>query len=347
MSTSSSNNAGDSSETPEPAPTSVGDGRSSSDGLSPDDSPLDVGEGLPLMVVADRLEPPVRRFGAGVLDDDDEDEDLQDDDFVENRLVDANDDDHCGADVERSSGQRLDVSAADGLADCQRRLGYTFRQPKLLLNALTHASSSDSRLASNERLEFLGDSVLGLVVCEQLYRVFPDLLEGELTKIKSVVVSRRTCARITRRLELDRFLVLGKGMSSQSAIPQSVLADAFESLIAAVFLDGGWEPAKALVLAHLRDEITKVAGGGTEENHKSHLQQRAQRELSITPTYELLSEAGPDHSKNFQVAAVIGSKRFPPAWGRSKKEAEQRAAARALEVLDTDDVSGVTLPERG
>ncbi|MGL4462665.1 MAG: ribonuclease III [Planctomycetia bacterium] len=233
------------------------------------------------------------------------------------------------------------------MADCQRRLGYTFRQPKLLLNALTHASSSDSRLASNERLEFLGDSVLGLVVCEQLYRVFPDFLEGELTKIKSVVVSRRTCARITRRLELDRFLVLGKGMSSQSVIPQSVLADAFESLIAAVFLDGGWEPAKALVLAHLRDEITKAAGGGTEENHKSHLQQRAQRELSITPTYELLSEAGPDHSKNFQVAAVIGSKRFPPAWGRSKKEAEQRAAARALEVLDTDDVSGVTLPERG
>src|SRR4051812_6022279 len=113
---------------------------------------------------------------------------------------------------------------ADVLQECQEAIGYTFRQPDLLRAALTHASGANTRLASNERLEFLGDAVLGLVTCEQLYLRFPDYQEGDLTKIKSVVVSRRTCARFSRQLNLGEYLVLGKGMHLHAAVPPSLLA---------------------------------------------------------------------------------------------------------------------------
>src|ERR671931_1445195 len=120
---------------------------------------------------------------------------------------------------------------ADILEECQNAIGYHFRQPELLRAALTHASGADTRLASIERLEFLGDAVLGLVTCEQLFHRFPDYQEGDLTKIKSVVVSRRTCARISRQLNLGDFLFLGKGMHQHTAVPPSLLADVFESLV--------------------------------------------------------------------------------------------------------------------
>src|SRR5438034_9120234 len=131
---------------------------------------------------------------------------------------------------------------ADILEECQKSIGYQFRQPELLRAALTHASGANTRLASNERLEFLGDAVLGLVTCEQLFQRFPEYQEGDLTKIKSVVVSRRTCARISRDLNLGEFLFLGKGMSSSAAVPLSLLADVFESVVGAMYLDGGLEP---------------------------------------------------------------------------------------------------------
>src|SRR5947209_8427489 len=133
---------------------------------------------------------------------------------------------------------------AEILEECQKVIGYSFRQPEILRGALTHTSGADTRLASNERLEFLGDSVLGLVTCEQLFLRFPDFQEGDLTKIKSVVVSRRTCARISRILNLGDFLFLGKGMHLHSAVPASLLADVFESLVAAIYLDGGLDAAK-------------------------------------------------------------------------------------------------------
>src|SRR5919108_1639430 len=118
---------------------------------------------------------------------------------------------------------------AEILEECQKAINYRFRKPKLLRAALTHASGADTRLASNERLEFLGDSVLGLVVCELLFERFPDYQEGDLTKIKSAVVSRRACARISRQLNLGDFLFLGKGMHFQAALPSNLLADVYES----------------------------------------------------------------------------------------------------------------------
>src|SRR5438270_6421259 len=128
---------------------------------------------------------------------------------------------------------------AEILEECQKALGYRFRQPEMLRAALTHTSGADTRLSSNERLEFLGDSVLGLVACEQLYLRFPDYQEGDLTKVKSVVVSRRTCARFSRELNLGAYLFLGKGMHLHTAVPASLLADVYESLVAAIYLDGG------------------------------------------------------------------------------------------------------------
>src|SRR6478672_8396249 len=147
------------------------------------------------------------------------------------------------------------------LDECQEAIGYRFLKPELLRAALTHTSGANTRAASNERLEFLGDSVLGLVTCEQLFLRFPDYQEGDLTKIKSVVVSRRTCARISRLLNLGDFLFLGKGMNIHTAVPASLLADVYESLVAAIYLDGGLEAAKTFILQHVGPEIESVAEG--------------------------------------------------------------------------------------
>jgi ribonuclease III len=216
------------------------------------------------------------------------------------------------------------------LAEIQEILVYRFQNMTMLQEALRHASGADHRLASNERLEFLGDAILGAIVCELLFRKFPDYLEGDLTKIKSTVVSRRTCAKISAELGLEQFLVIGKGMGSHAQTPPSVLADVFESLIGAIYLDGGMGAAQAFVVRHIEPEIDAVVDGQGGVNYKSNLQQVAQREHGETPTYQLLDEKGPDHSKCFQISALIGDRRFASAWGRNKKEAEQRAALNAL-----------------
>lgn len=226
----------------------------------------------------------------------------------------------------------------DVLEECQEAIGYRFHRPELLRASLTHTSGADTRLASNERLEFLGDSVLGLITCELLFLRFPEYQEGDLTKIKSAVVSRRTCARISKKLHLGEFLFLGKGMHVHSVMPANLLADVFESLVAAIYLDGGLDAAKNFVLEHLWPEIEQVVEGSQGNNFKSILQQVAQREFGATPQYSLLDEKGPDHSKCFKVAAVIGPHRYMGAWGRNKKEAEQKAAMNALAQINGETV---------
>jgi ribonuclease III len=219
------------------------------------------------------------------------------------------------------------------LARCQQVIGYQFQDLTYLKEALTHASVANHRLSSNERLEFLGDAILGAIVCESLFRRFSQYQEGDLTRIKSIVVSSRTCAKISEDLGIGEFLVIGKGMSSQNQTPPSVLADVLESLIGAIYLDGGIEAAKRFILRYLEPEIDAVVEGQGNLNYKSDLQQEAQRLYGETPTYLLLDEKGPDHSKCFQISARIGERRYAPAWGRNKKEAEQRAAMNALREL--------------
>ncbi|MEM6749281.1 MAG: ribonuclease III [Planctomycetota bacterium] len=213
----------------------------------------------------------------------------------------------------------------------QETLGHRFSQPALLAEALTHASTADSRVRSNERMEFLGDAVLGFVVCERLYERFPDLLEGELTKMKSAIVSRRSCAQISQRHGLDRMLVVGKGLAgADQAVPSSVAAAVFESLIAAIYLDAGLEPARAFILKCVEPLIDESAESAHQQNFKSVLQQFAQRFLPDPPQYKLLDEKGPDHAKAFLVGVRMGGRSFPEAWASSKKEAEQEAALSAL-----------------
>lgn len=224
------------------------------------------------------------------------------------------------------------------LERCERRLGYKFESKALLISALTHASGAQHRLASNERLEFLGDAILGQFVCERLYLLYPEYLEGDLTKIKSVVVSRQTCAKISEALGMQDFLVLGKGMTTHPTVPPSVLADVFESLVAAIYLDGGSPASQDFLGRFMGPEIELAAAGELGGNYKSLLQQLAQREYGQTPTYQLLDEKGPDHSKCFKIAAQVGKSRYQAAWGRNKKEAEQRAARNALAELNHEPV---------
>jgi ribonuclease-3 len=225
------------------------------------------------------------------------------------------------------------VTETDLVARAQEVVRYRFRDPDLLLTSLKHSSGTDSRVESNERLEFLGDAVLGLVVCDELYCRFGSWLEGDLTKLKSVVVSRRVCAEIADGLGLTSLLICGDGINGQGSLPMSLRAAVFEAVIGAIYADGGLDAARAFVLKAVSDQIESWAASENRDNFKSALQQHAQRFLGATPRYEPLDEKGPDHSKCFEVCVVIGHERFPSAWGPSKKDAEQEAARRALERL--------------
>lgn len=221
-------------------------------------------------------------------------------------------------------------SLEEKLDRCEAALQYRFGDRDLLERCLTHASVARTRLASNERLEFLGDAILGAVVCEMLFERFPEATEGELTRLKSILVSRNTCARVVAKLGLDESLLLGKGLTIHESVPESIQAAVFESLVAGVYLDGGLEAARQFVEEALEDEVAEVTALSQSQNYKSLLQQLAQKTFGETPEYRLLDEKGPDHAKCFKVAAIVGSRSFSSAWGASKKEAEQRAAHNAL-----------------
>ena len=215
----------------------------------------------------------------------------------------------------------------------EEALGYTFKNPNLLKEALTHASIADNRLDSNERMEFLGDAVLDLIVCEALYHRFPQYQEGDLTKIKSAVVSRRTCAEVANETGLTDLLIIGKGISSRSSMPSSLAAAVYESIVAAVYLDGGFEVVKDYVLRTMTPKLDEISSNAHQQNFKALLQQHAQKVIGATPLYELLDEKGPDHSKCFEICVCIEGRRFTSAWGPNKKMAEQKAALLALEDL--------------
>ena len=223
----------------------------------------------------------------------------------------------------------------------EKVVGYTFKNPDLLKEALTHASIADNRLDSNERMEFLGDAVLDLIICEDLYLKFPQYNEGDLTKIKSAVVSRRTCAEVSNETGLTDLLIIGKGISSRNAMPTSLAAAVYESMVAAIYLDGGFETIKEYVLRTMGPKCDAIAADATQQNYKAVLQQHAQKILGATPVYQLLDEKGPDHSKCFEVGVAIGTQRFTSAWGPNKKMAEQKAALLALEELGVLDAKEV------
>jgi ribonuclease III len=219
-------------------------------------------------------------------------------------------------------------------AAAEKVLGYSFKNADFLVESLTHASIADNRLKSNERMEFLGDAVLDLIICDLLFRRFPNLLEGDLTKIKSAVVSRKICGEVAVETGLSDLLIIGKGISSRQQMPLSLAAGVYESVVAAIFLDGGYPAAEEYVLRTMTPKVEAVVANVHSHNYKALLQQHAQRMLGGTPIYELLDEKGPDHSKCFEVCVTINGRRFTGAWGPNKKTAEQKAALLALEELE-------------
>lgn len=221
----------------------------------------------------------------------------------------------------------------ENLQQIEQVLGYEFSDRRLLKRAFYHSSAVDNRALSNERLEFLGDAVFGLVICQRLFDRFPEYLEGDLTKIKSSLVSRRTCSKAIRKLGLQKYLKVGKGMNGSTALFGSLSAGLFEALVAAICIDGGFDAAKNFILSSFNSMIDQADAKQAHGNYKSLLQQYAQQHFNITPIYALLDEKGPDHNKCFEAEAVIADRHFPSAWGTNKKEAEQKAAHNALDEL--------------
>lgn len=216
------------------------------------------------------------------------------------------------------------------LLQVEQILGYQFNNRELLARALTHSSAVTDRILSNERLEFFGDAILGMVICHNLFETFGDYLEGDLTKAKSMLVSRRNCARIARQLGLNEYLKVGKGMISSRALTGSLSAGLLEAIIAAIYIDGGFEKAREFILRVFASVIKQAQVERYHGNFKSLLQQYSQQRFNKTPFYELLDEKGPDHNKCFEVQGIVNGRRFPSAWGTNKKEAEQKAAYNAL-----------------
>ena len=217
----------------------------------------------------------------------------------------------------------------------EEKLGYTFQNPDLLDNALTHSSranESRGKLQSNERLEFLGDSILGMVVADHLFRNHPDLPEGDLTRTRAALVCEDSLVEVARELGLGEYLRLGKGESSGGGRERpSIQADAVEAVLAAIYLDGGIGSARKFIQKFILTR--EVAGLTKPRDHKTALQELVQRESGQVLQYRLVGEEGPDHNKSFFVEVTLNGQAVGSGSGRSKKEAEQMAAAAAIESL--------------
>jgi ribonuclease-3 len=225
------------------------------------------------------------------------------------------------------------------LDDFQRRLGHTFADGDLLRQALTHASFGHERrqrLPDNQRLEFLGDAVLQLAVTNELYRRFPAMTEGQLTKLRAQLVNKVHLQGVARELGLGDHLILGRGEeNSQGRQRGSILADAMEAVIGAVFAEAGWEPARAIILRLLEPSLAAISeeGDAAVANPKGALQEKLQAEGDNPPAYRCVSETGPAHARVYEVVVEWQGRELGRGQGASKKEAETRAALSALEGL--------------
>jgi ribonuclease-3 len=222
----------------------------------------------------------------------------------------------------------------------EERLDYRFRDQTLCQRALTHKSwineTHDATRGDNERLEFLGDAVLALVVSDLLMKQFPTHPEGELSKTRAAMVNEAGLARVAEALALGQWIFLGRGEEQAGGRQKkSILSDALEAMIGAVYLDGGFESAYQVAEHLFRPQLAdaEVAAG---RDFKSRLQEISQARLQLAPTYTVISQQGPDHDKTFEVAIYLGPTEYGRAQGKSKKEAQQAAAAQALDILERD-----------
>ena len=224
------------------------------------------------------------------------------------------------------------------MQELEKKLNYTFRDPALLSEALCHSSYANehrsAHLNSNERLEFLGDSVLGFVTAEFLFVQHPDLPEGDLTRIRAVLVCEQSLYEVAKKLDLGRYLKLGRGEEAGGGRQRtSILADATEAVFAAVYLDGGIIAASALIHRLLLDAEREEAVEERRRDYKTALQELVQRQADQVLTYRMVGEEGPDHAKTFVAEVLLNGEPLGRGSGHSKKEAEQAAARSALESL--------------
>ncbi len=220
----------------------------------------------------------------------------------------------------------------------EKKLDYRFRDPALLRTALTHSSyANEHNCASNERLEFVGDSVLGMVTASALYLRFPDLPEGRMTRLRAELVCEQSLREVAEKLELGKTMLLGRGEEGTGGRSRpSILADCVEAVIAAVYLDGGMEPARRLIDRYI---LVKIDEGSAESmrDWKTELQELVQQKPGRSLSYSLIGESGPDHMKCFHAAVSCGGSVVGSGEGRTKKEAEQMAARAALLSMKSGD----------
>ncbi len=223
---------------------------------------------------------------------------------------------------------------AQEIVPLQQTLGYMFSDLNLLNKALTHKSYVNERneaLKHNERFEFLGDSVLDVLISDYLVRQFSDYAEGTLSKIRAAVVNESSLAGIARKIDLGKYLLLGKGENlSGGRDKSSILADAFEAVAGALFRDGGLESTGKVLLPLLELEMDKYSDSWSFRDFKSDLQEYTQNQFVCTPSYKVVNELGPDHAKEFEIAVSVKNKIMGKGFGKSKKEAEQAAAQMAM-----------------
>lgn len=219
------------------------------------------------------------------------------------------------------------------LSEFEKNIGYKFKNSELLLTALTHSSYANEKKLphDNERLEFLGDSVLGFVTAEYLFNEFKTRPEGELTKLRAAVVCEKSLYSFSDKIDLGRFILLGHGEELTGGRNRpSIVSDAFEAVIAAMYLDGGIEVVKPYILSFIKDAVKREA---SFKDNKSLLQEKIQKERNNVLLYEEVGESGPDHQKSFVFCVKLNGKVVGTGRGRTKKEAEQAAAGAALEEL--------------
>ncbi len=211
-------------------------------------------------------------------------------------------------------------------------IGFEPRRIELLRQALVHKSAEQElNLPANERLEFLGDAILGLAVAGHLYRSHPEMTEGPLTKVKAVAVSEPVLAAVAREIDLGRYLVLARGEERNGGRDRpSILADALEAVFAAVYLDRGFRTCRALILRLLAEHLDAIERDEYESDHKTLLQEYVQERHHTPPTYRVISETGPDHDRTFVTEVRVGRRTLGSGSGKSKKQAEQAAAREAL-----------------
>lgn len=218
----------------------------------------------------------------------------------------------------------------------EKQLNYTFKDRKLLKNALTHSSYANEtkcKNGSNERLEFLGDAVLSIIVAEYIYNAFPEMAEGELTKLRASLVCEKSLSKFSMQLNIGNYLKLGKGEEHNGGHDRpSMLADTFEAVLAAMYIDGGFEVAKKHVLRFILPEISSTHEASFKD-YKTYLQEIIQRNPEERLSYVLIGESGPDHNKNFTVEVKLNSNVIATGNGTTKKRAEQDAAMQALELM--------------